>query len=87
MLINGIIKTQYTQVLFRHQRSDFMNISNIDNMTDLDKEFWDNLQAGIIKSNNQFTKEDIFSYVEKSFMFSLFFRGTSYKELSISRLM
>lgn len=64
-----------------------MNTPNTDNNSDLDKVFWDNLQNGIIKSNNDFTKEDVFSYVEKSFMFSLFFRGTSYKELNVSRLM
>lgn len=64
-----------------------MNTPNTDIISDYDKNFWDNLQADILKSNNEFTKDDIFSYVEKSFMFSLFFRGTSYKELSVSRLM
>ena len=62
-----------------------MNTPKTDKISTLDKEFWDNLQNDIIKSNNEFTKEDIFSYVEKNFMFSLFFRGTSYKELNISR--
>ena len=64
-----------------------MNISNTANKNDfeLDKEFWDSLQIEILKSNNDFTKEDIFSYVEKCFMFSLFYRGTSYKELSIAQ--
>lgn len=64
-----------------------MNIPNIDSKTDneLNKEFWDSLQTEIIKSNKEFSREDICSYVEKSFMFSLFFRGTSHKELSIFR--
>lgn len=65
-----------------------MNTYNIDNKrdTDLNKEFWDTLQSEILKSSNAFTTKDIFSYVEKSFMFSLFFRGSSYKELSISQI-
>lgn len=64
-----------------------MNTSHIDNKSDteLNKEFWDSLQTEILKSNYNFTSQDIFSYVEKNFMFSLFFRGTSYKELSISQ--
>lgn len=64
-----------------------MNTYSIDNRTDsdLNKEFWDNLHAEILKSKKDFSQEDIFSYVEKSFMYSLFFRGTSHKELSIFR--
>lgn len=54
-------------------------------INDLNKEFWDSLHAEILKSNRDFSQEDLFSYVEKSFVFSLFFRGTSHKELSVFR--
>lgn len=62
-----------------------MNRPNIDinNDNDIDKEFWDSLQTEILNSKKVFSIEDIFSYVEKSFMFSLFFRGTSHKELNV----
>lgn len=59
--------------------------TDIKNDTELNKEFWDSLQTEILKSNYDFTNEDIFFFVEKNFMFSLFFRGTSYKELRISQ--
>ncbi|NLO10091.1 MAG: helix-turn-helix transcriptional regulator [Clostridiales bacterium] len=64
-----------------------MNTSNIDTKTDsdLNKAFWDSLQLEILNSKKAFSVEDISSYVEKSFMFSLFFRGTSHKELSVFR--
>lgn len=64
-----------------------MNTSIQNNKTEKDsnKEFWDSLHSEIIKSYKDFSREDIFSYVEKSFMFSLFFRGTSHKELNIFR--
>jgi two-component system response regulator YesN len=48
-----------------------------------DRQFWDSLHTGILNSSNEFSKEDILSYVEKSFMFSLFCRGASHKELSV----
>lgn len=64
-----------------------MNKQDIDDISnnELHKEFWDSLHIEILKSNRDFTKEDLFSYVEKSFVFSLFFRGTSHKELNIFR--
>lgn len=63
-----------------------MNKHNIDIYNDdLNKEFWDSLHTEILKANRDFSQEDLFSYVEKSFMFSLFFRGTSHKELSVYR--
>lgn len=55
----------------------------IKNDNDIDKEFWDSLQTEILNSKKALSTEDIFSYVEKSFMFSLFFRGTSHKELNV----
>jgi two-component system response regulator YesN len=58
---------------------------NSKNNIDLDKEFWDSLHTEIIKANQDFTQKDLFSYLEKSFVFSLFFRGASHKELSIIR--
>ena len=62
-----------------------MNTPNTDIKTDneLNKEFWDSLQAEIFKSKRNISTEDIFSYVEKGFMFSLLSRGTSHKELNI----
>lgn len=61
-----------------------MYMLNIDkHNNDLNKEFWESLHNEILKANEDFTKEDLFSYVEKSFVFSLFFRGTSHKELSV----
>lgn len=60
-----------------------MNTFSIDIKTELNKDFWDSLQAEILKSKKNISIEDIYSYVEKSFMFSLFFRGTSHKELNI----
>lgn len=64
-----------------------MKISDFDIKTDndLNKEFWDSLHAEILNSKKAFSIEDMFSYVEKSFMFSLFFRGTSHKELNVFR--
>lgn len=64
-----------------------MSTNNIDikSDNDLNKEFWESLQAEILGSRRSFSKDDIFSYVEKSFMFSLFFRGTSHKELNVFR--
>ncbi|HKL98965.1 MAG TPA: AraC family transcriptional regulator [Mobilitalea sp.] len=50
-------------------------------ITDLHIEFWDNLQSEILESNHTLTTEDLQYFVEKNFMFSLFFRGTTYKEL------
>lgn len=51
----------------------------------INKEFWESLHNEILKSNEAFKKEDLFSYVEKSFVYSLFFRGTSHKELNVYR--
>lgn len=64
-----------------------MNISNFDIRTnkDLGNDFWDSLQIEILNSKKAFSLDDIFSYVEKNFMFSLFFRGTSHKELNAFR--
>lgn len=64
-----------------------MNTPGLESIIDntLNKEFWDSLHTEIIMSKNSMSKEDILSYVEKSFMFSLFFRGTSHKELNAFR--
>lgn len=59
--------------------------NNIRTSKDLSKEFWDSLKTEILNSKKSFSIEDIFSYVEKSFMFSLFFRGTSHKEINVFR--
>lgn len=63
-----------------------MHTLNIDKYNkDLNKEFWESLHNEILKSNESFSQEDLLSYVEKSFVFSLFFRGTSHKELGVFR--
>jgi two-component system response regulator YesN len=64
-----------------------MIVSHIDKMTKSiqNKEFWDSLHREILKSNLDFESEDLYSYVEKSFMFSMFFRNTSHKELCVFR--
>ncbi len=48
----------------------------------LHKEFWDSLQSEILISNQNLTSEDLIYFIEKNYMFSVFFRGTSYKELT-----
>lgn len=62
-----------------------MNKSNSDARTDSshNKEFWDSLHLEILKSNKELSSENIFSFVEKSFMFSMFFRSISHKELCV----
>ncbi|HPU64041.1 MAG TPA: AraC family transcriptional regulator [Mobilitalea sp.] len=52
---------------------------------DLNKEFWESLHNEMLKANEALSQTDLFSYVERSFVFSLFFRGTSHKELSVFR--
>ena len=41
----------------------------------LHKDFWDNLHAELAKTKNAFSMTDILSYIEKNFIFSLFYRG------------
>ncbi len=47
----------------------------------IQKEFWDSLQSEMLSSSRRYTQEDIIYFVEKNYMFSLFFRGTSHEEL------
>lgn len=47
----------------------------------IQKEFWDSLQSEILVSNQSFSPADITYFIEKNYMFSLFFRGTTYHEL------
>ena len=54
--------------------------NNLNNTTP-QKEFWDSLQSDIIISEQKLTKEDLMDFIEKNFMFSLFFRGMPHKEL------
>lgn len=60
-----------------------MDIPIISSQSDniLNKEFWDSLQNEILNSNRIFTKEDLLAFIEQDFMFSMFFRGVSHKEL------
>jgi len=48
----------------------------------LHKDFWDNLYAELAKTKNAFSMTDILSYIEKNFIFSLFYRGASHKEIN-----
>ncbi len=58
-----------------------MNIHKANNqMTSLHKEFWDSLRSDILISNQNINFEDLAYHIEKNYMFSLFFRGTSYKD-------
>ncbi|CRZ35276.1 two-component system response regulator YesN [Herbinix hemicellulosilytica] len=50
---------------------------------DLNKKFWESLHSEMLKANEDIPITDLFSYVERSFVFSLFFRGTSHKELIV----
>lgn len=51
------------------------------NHSEQEKEFWDSLQSEILNATQKVTKEDLSYIMEKNFMFSIFFRGTSQKEL------
>lgn len=60
----------------------------MDNHTDnqqhnhiIQKEFWESLQSEILISSQSFSTADIKYFIEKNYMFSLFFRGTTYQEL------
>jgi len=53
------------------------NQSNLDDARD----FWGSLQMDILTSNQTLSKEDLLSLIEKSFMFSMFFRGCPPLEL------
>lgn len=41
------------------------------------KDFWDSLQMDILTSNQNLVDEDYLTFIERSFMFSIFFRGCS----------
>lgn len=45
------------------------------------KDFWDSLQMDILTSNQDLTQEDYLSFIERSFIFSIFFRGCSALEI------
>lgn len=45
------------------------------------KDFWDSLQLDILTSNQNILQEDYRSFIERSFLFSLFFRGCHPLEL------
>lgn len=49
------------------------------------KDFWDKLQMDIMSSNQNLTHDDYLSFVERNFMFTLFFRGCSPLEITISQ--
>jgi two-component system response regulator YesN len=39
------------------------------------RDFWDSLQMDILSMNQEMSKEDYHAFIERSFMFSMFFRG------------
>lgn len=45
------------------------------------RDFWDSLQMDIIASNQNLTDDDYQAFIERSFIFSLFFRGCSTVEI------
>lgn len=55
------------------------NIMNTD-LAD-QRDFWDSLQMGILSSNRAMTNEDYRAFIERDFLFSLFFRGFSTLEM------
>lgn len=46
-----------------------------------EKDFWDNLQADLVLSDLNSSQDDVRALIEQCFIFSLFFRGCSPKEL------
>lgn len=61
-----------------------MNSSNMDQQMSISsKDFWDSLQQDIITSSQKLTLEDYNAILERSFMFSLLFRGCSSLELVV----
>jgi hypothetical protein len=60
-----------------------MNIQNNEEQSFLDqKDFWESLQMDILTSNQNITLKDCHAFIERSFMFSLFFRGCPGFELA-----
>lgn len=51
------------------------------------KDFWDSLQMDMINANQKLTKQDYAIFIERSFMFSIFFRGCSPLEVACFRTM
>jgi len=45
------------------------------------RDFWDSLQMDILTSNQEIDKEAYLAFIERSFMFSIFFRGCSALEI------
>ncbi|MDF2944182.1 MAG: hypothetical protein K0S01_3040 [Herbinix sp.] len=59
-----------------------MNIpNNYQWNSDVSRDFWDSLQMDILISDQTLSKDDFLSCVERSFMFSMFFRGCPPLEL------
>jgi two-component system, response regulator YesN len=52
-----------------------MNISNNQQSSLEQKDFWVSLQLDILASNRKSTEKDYVAYIERSFIYSLFFRG------------
>jgi Response regulator containing CheY-like receiver domain and AraC-type DNA-binding domain len=55
---------------------------NVNNSTS-QKDFWDRLQIDMIASSQPFISEDYLAFIERSFMFSFFFRGCLPFEIAI----
>lgn len=66
-----------------------MTFSTIDQLnSSVSKDFWDSLLQDIITSNQKLTLEDYHAFLERSFMFSLFFRGcTSLEMVAFQKLL
>lgn len=59
-----------------------MNISNDQTGSTNPRDFWDSLHLDILTANQKPVQEDYISYIERSFLFSLFFRGCHPLELN-----
>ncbi len=65
-----------------------MNIKKNNTAKSLEtKDFWDSLQLDILTSNQNITSKDCLAFIERSFMFSIFFKGCLPLELAIIQKM
>lgn len=59
-----------------------MSLPNVNPVSGADqRDFWDTLQMDILTSNQLLNEQDVQAFTERSFIFSLFFRGCSAQEI------
>lgn len=59
-----------------------MNTQKDNDNSSEQNDFWDSLQMDIIISNQKLTAKDYYTFIERGFMFSLFFRGCPALEIT-----